>query len=326
MAKRKKAAPKYEFMEYRVRTKRSDQWVEKYKGAQVNPEMVNVKVEGPTRVLKPNGKPLLVYLPGAAMEVGDATYDNFTQIRMKTDNRGYASGGERAVTGYSGRTRSGTVPVMSSILGSFEKVGSNQFCRLTAFTAQQVERWEDLLPYFDRVARLFEEHVPERYAAQMVAVENTNPDWVINGTPFTTITVNNTYPTGLHTDKGDLDEGFSNLGVIRRGEYTGGWLTFPQYGVSADMKNGDVLLMDAHEWHGNTPMLCGYCGENLREPGHDCDGIPGGGRSPERISIVSYFRTDMVECGSLAEENARRAALQEKRAGKALGLNAEEGA
>ena len=203
-----------------------------------------------------------------------------------------------------------------------------QYCRLTAFTAQKVQEWEALLPYFDRIARLFEEHVPERYAAQMVAVENASPDWVIAGTPFTTITVNNTYPTGLHTDKGDLDEGFSTLGVIRRGNYEGGWLSFPQYGVGVDMRDGDVILMDAHEWHGNTPMTCTFCGETLRKPGHACtDGELAHGdnfTTPERISIVSYFRTDIVKCGSLAEENARRAALQEKRAGKALGLTEEE--
>jgi hypothetical protein len=317
-------------MEFRARSKRSDEWVEKYKGAQVNPEMISVKLEGPARVLKPNGKPLAVYLPAAAKDVGDECYPEFTKIRMTTDNRGYASGGERAITRGSG-TRSRTVPVMSSILGSFESVGAMQYCRLTAFTAQKVAEWEHLLPYFDRIARLFEEHVPERYAAQMVAVENAEPDWVIAGTPFTTITVNNTYPTGLHTDKGDLDAGFSTLGVMRRGNYVGGWLSFPQYGIAVDMKDGDVLLMDAHEWHGNTPMTCARCGESLRKPGHVCEDaeiahVEGGYVPPERISVVSYFRTDIVECGSLAEENTRRAALQEKRAGKALGLNAEEGA
>lgn len=316
-------------MEVRIRSKRSDEWVEKYKGAQVNPEMINVKLEGPTRVLKPNGRPLAVYLPGEAKDVGDACYPEFTKIRMTTDNRGYASGGERGTRGNSPRLR--TAPVMSSILGSFEAAGSMPYCRLTAFTAQKVAEWDTLLPYFDRIARLFEAHVPERYVAQMVAVDNAEPDWVIAGTPFTTITVNNTYPTGLHTDKGDLDEGFSTLGVMRRGHYTGGWLSFPQYGVSVDMQDGDVLLMDAHEWHGNTPMLCGKCGTQLRKPGHVCEGhdiahVEGGYVTPERISVVSYFRTNIVECGSLAEENERRAALQEKRAGKALGLNAEEGA
>jgi hypothetical protein len=308
-------------MEFRCRSKRSDEWLEKYKGAQVNPEMISVKLEGPARVFKTNGKPLLVYLPGAAKDVGNETYSEFTRIRMTTDNRGYASGGERGTRGNSPRLR--TAPVMSSILGSFEAVGPMQYCRLTAFTAQEVDRWTAMLPYFERIAQLFAEHVPERYAAQMREVERTAPDWVIKGTPFTTITVNNTYPTGMHTDKGDLDAGFSTLGCIRRGQYEGGCISFPQYGVGVDMKDGDVLLMDAHEWHGNTPMTCYLCGEALRKPGHRCDETHAWAQTdefvtPERISIVSYFRTDITSCGS------RRLALQEKRAAKTLGLSTEE--
>jgi hypothetical protein len=309
-------------MEYRCRTKRSDEWVDRYKGAAVNPEMLAVKLEGPARVLKPNGKPLIVYLPGAAKDVATETYPEFTKIRMPTDNRGLASGGERAVTRGSG-TRSRTVPVMSAILGSFEAVGANRYCRLTAFTARQTEEWHALRPYFTRIAELFAEHVPDRYAAQMEAVNASAPDWVIPGTPFSTITVNNTYPTGIHTDSGDLDAGFSTLGCIRRGAYTGGWLTFPQYGVCADMQDGDVVLMDAHEWHGNTPMACAACGETLRKPGHECANQAGPGTgfvAPERISVVSYFRTKITTCDSMAAENDKRAALQQNRAAKALGL------
>lgn len=310
-------------MEYRIRTKRSDEWVDRYKGAQVQPEMITLKIEGPARIFKPNGKPLCVFLPGAAKEISDELYPDFSAIRMTTNNRGLASGGERTKT--EGRKRTSAPSVMSAILGSFDKVGSQQYCRLTAFTAQQVEKWERLLPYFDRITQLFEENVPERYAAQMVAVQNTDPDWVISGTPFTTITVNNTYPTGIHTDKGDLDEGFSTLGVMRRGNFTGGWLTFPQYGVAADMQDGDVILMDAHEWHGNTPLLCSECGESLRKPGHVCETNMAAFKlnefvPPERVSVVSYFRTHLVECGSLAEEQAERARQQEARAAKNLGL------
>ncbi len=307
-------------MEFRCRTRRPDEWAEKYRGAAVNPEMLAVKLEGPARVFKPNGKPLLVYLPGAAKDVGDQTYPEFSKIRMVTDNRGYAAGGDRVRRAGGGRNRTSAPKVMSSILGSFEAVGGNRYCRLTAFTARQAREWESLMPYFGRIAELFAEHVPDRYAAQMEAVAATHPDWIIPGTPFSTITVNNTYPTGIHTDKGDLDAGFSTLGCIRRGEYEGGWLSFPQFGVTVDMKDGDVVLMDAHEWHGNTPMTCPACGELLRKPGHACaEGMV----PPERISVVSYFRTAMTTCQSMADENARRAELQQSRAAKALGLEDE---
>ena len=97
------------------------------------------------------------------------------------------------------------------------------------------------------------------------------------------MTVNNNYPTGVHTDKGDLDEGYSCLMALRRGEYTGGNLVFPEYRVSVNMKEGDLLLMDAHQWHGNTNIVKGS-------------------EDAERISLVLYYRTDMMFCGTMEAE------------------------
>ena len=311
-------------MEFRARSKRSEEWVEKYKGAQVSESMVTLLIKNEARILKPNGKPLAVYLPGALGELADASYADFSAIRMTTDNRGYASGSTRYRDGDQMRA----VPVTSAILGSFESTPRSPACRLTAFTARHVEQWERLVPFFQRISNLLEEHVPDRYKNQVEKANATPDEWVIKDTPFTTITVNNTYPTGLHTDKGDLDEGFSTLAVMRRGNYTGGWLSFPQYGVSVDMQDGDVLLMDAHEWHGNTPLLCGDCGESLKMPNHRCEGVTGGAGtagkpSPERVSVVSYFRTKMTECETQEEENAKRLATWNARNLKKMGVAVE---
>ena len=116
---------------------------------------------------------------------------------------------------------------------------------------------------------------------------------MVPGTPFTTITVNNSYSTGCHTDKGDLDAGFSTITVLRRGAYTGGVLVFPEYRAGADMGHGDLILMDAHDWHGNTQLHC-RCGQPMNGPCDTC--------GSERISIVSYFRTKLTKCGSPGEE------------------------
>ena len=59
-------------------------------------------------------------------------------------------------------------------------------------------------------------------------------------------------------------------------------------------------------------------------PGHLCDGdragnlVPPGG-SPERISVVSYFRTKMAECKTQEEENAQRLATWEERNQRKMG-------
>lgn len=37
--------------------------------------------------------------------------------------------------------------------------------------------------------------------------------------------------------------------MIEDGEYTGGG--FPEYGIGFDVREGYILLMDAHEYHGN---------------------------------------------------------------------------
>jgi hypothetical protein len=148
----------------------------------------------------------------------------------------------------------------------------------------------------------------------MKFVRETPQEWCIQGTPYTTCTVNDTYPTGVHQDAGDLDEGFSCLTVARRGSYTGGFLTFPRYEVAVDMQDGDLILMNAHDWHGNTAMQC-ECGTPL---GHS-EGLKGTGPckacGAQRISVVLYYRTNMARCGTQEQE-------QEKAIQRADALNA----
>ena len=42
--------------------------------------------------------------------------------------------------------------------------------------------------------------------------------------------------------------------VIEKGKYTGGETCMPQYGIGVDVRTGDVLYMNVHEWHGNLPI------------------------------------------------------------------------
>ena len=180
-------------------------------------------------------------------------------------------------------------PVQSIILGNFDRNPRFPYCRQTAFNAKHPLLFrEGILPFVQRVADTFRDAVPKRYESQTKHAEATHPAWVIPGTPFTTVTVNRNWRTMLHQDAGDLPapDGISTIAVVRRGSYTGCWLTFPQYGVGVDMKDGDVLIFDSHEWHANTPM------EKESE-----DAL--------RVSIVSYYRTKMKECGSPEEELER---------------------
>ena len=134
---------------------------------------------------------------------------------------------------------------------------------------------------------VFRTGCPDRYAAQMAVVNQTDPYWIIRGTAFTTVTVNRNLRTTAHRDKGDLAEGFGVMSVLQRGIYDGGYLCFPKYGVAVDMRPGDVLLADVHEMHGNTEIV-GAEGEY------------------DRVSTVMYYRKRMRECLAPHEEYARR--------------------
>jgi hypothetical protein len=238
-------------------------------------------------------RPLCVYLPGALTEAVNApgVYEVLHDIRSRVSrNRGDASGSKRI---RSNQTRSYPVPVPSAVIGASDPQGQHRYCRLTSWTGANLPRWEMLQPLLRVIAEHFYEQVPERYAAQLGVVNRTDPAWVVPGTPFSTVTVNNSYPTGTHKDAGDLDEGFSTIAVLRRGGYTGGRLVFPQHRLAVDLKHGDLILMDAHEWHGNTLMHCA-CHHKMNGYCEAC--------TAERISLVAYYRTRLAQCGTPAQE------------------------
>lgn len=298
-------------IDLRLRTRISDEELQAKVGKIVTERDYNVLLTGSARVRRPDGSLLAVYLRGALADELGAAYPILTRIRIMTDNRGLASGTPRIKRGDQKRTR--TRRIMSATVGAVDPgpsttrtAGRLPVCRLTAWTGKHLPEWRELAPLFQAIDRHFREHVPDRYAVQRQWAERTPPDWVIPGTVFTTVTVNNTYSTGVHQDAGDLAEGFSTLAVARRGAYRGGALVLPRYRLAVDMRDGDLLLFDAHEWHGNQGITCDHADGPLARP------CPEG---CERISLVSYFRTKVAECGTADEEAAKAAQLADARTG-----------
>jgi hypothetical protein len=300
---------KYELFDYRVRTRLSAKSVKLREGKLATDSDRRTKLEGACRYYAPDGQPLCIYLPGAIKSEMDDAYPVLTTIRGTTENRGLASATEERVTQ---RNQKRGIPVTSSVIGMMDATGYYKQCRLTSWTNKQLHtKWPQLFPLFQACARLFEKYAPQRYEAQMRYVERTPPEWCITDTPYTTCTINNSYPTGYHQDDGDLDEGFSCLAIARRGKYTGGILTLPEYGLGVDLQDGDFLLMNSHAWHGNTRLICA-CGKPWglsvghagTKPCPDC--------GAERISVVLYYRTQMTECGTQEEEESKFQAWAEK--------------
>ena len=121
------------------------------------------------------------------------------------------------------------------------------------FNADYPEKYKKLMPLIQEIDDNYKKLIPENYNKQLKKANETL--FRISNTSFTTITTNVNFQTSIHRDKGDDEEGFGNLCVIENGEYNGAETCFPQYGIGVDVRNGDILFMDVHKYHGNLPMV-----------------------------------------------------------------------
>lgn len=296
-----------ELTELRVRSRIHPDELAAKVGKVVTDGDYDVLLCGPTRVLAPTGQPLAVYLPGHLAAEMTAQAELLSSIRLITDNRGKASGSVRERRGDQARTR--TRRIISGTLGAVDPgpatgraTGRLPVCRLTAWTGTHLPEWHALRPLLLGIDRALRDYVPDRWRAQAKAAEAVHPDWLVPGTTFTTVTLNNSYSTGQHQDAGDLRAGFSTLAVARRGSYTGGRLVLAEYRLAVDMGHGDLLLFDAHAWHGNTALHCPHQAPGADQLARPCP------EGCERISLVAYHRTKVAGCGSAVAEAAKAGA------------------
>jgi len=199
--------------------------------------------------------------------------------------------------------------VFSSVLGYFEKTPFMGLpCRLTSYTQLYFDQYKAGRPYIEAIDDLFKKLVPDRHAFQLKRAKS-NPAFQIGDTSFSSVTINRNFRTGLHMDAGDLREGFGNLTVIERGKYSGGFTLFPRYKVGINLRTGDFVAMDVHEWHCNT---------ELKEDSEDKKfnssipeiyrndketGTQGIDKLFSRVSFVCYLRDKLLKCKS-SDSNA----------------------
>jgi hypothetical protein len=192
--------------------------------------------------------------------------------------------------------------VMSSVLGFFEKTPFMGLpCRLTSYTQRFFKQYKHGIPFIEAIDDKFKKLVPDAYAEQHAAASR-KPMYRIANTAFSSVTLNRNFRTALHMDDGDFREGFGNLSVIERGEYSGGNTLFPQYGIGIDVRTGDFLAMDVHQWHCNTELYetPEQAKRNKALPDIYKDnptiGTMGSNKGYTRISFVCYLREKLRNC------------------------------
>jgi hypothetical protein len=193
--------------------------------------------------------------------------------------------------------------VASNPIGYYEagKNFANLPCRLTHFTRTNYDKYNNGLPFIQRIDQCFKRLIPDAYQCQLNQA-NCKPHLKIPKTCFSTITINRNFRTALHRDAGDFKDGFGNLTVLERGKYHGGYTCFPQFGIGVDVRHGDFLAMDVHEWHTNTPIY-----ETEDDKAFNATLEPAFNDNPEvgtigiyekytRLTFVCYLREKIIKC------------------------------
>ena len=193
--------------------------------------------------------------------------------------------------------------VFSNPIGYFDKtknMGNDLPCRLTSFTQKHIDKFNAGLPYLQEIAECYRELNYEAYLKQLDRAK-LKPEFKITDTPFSTITINRNFRTALHQDAGDY-LGVACLSVLEEGQYNGGLFTIPRFGIGVNLREGDILIADVHQYHSNTelwttPEQDEYNikkGKTIKE--NIAVGTEGIDYNFTRISFVCYLREKIINC------------------------------
>ena len=106
------------------------------------------------------------------------------------------------------------------------------------------------------------------------------------------MTLNYDFRTACHKDKGDLIGGLSTLTIFEdiKDTYDYFYIGLPEYKIAFDLREGDTLYFDAHEYHANTDFKVKF---------HDLpiDNLTNNNFAG-RMSVVCYLRDRLNVCGN----------------------------
>ena len=282
---------------YKVSKKLSDAKMDAMSGGSISSKSIDRIIDHDADVYTDDGKLLARFrkqtLPDKNIKL---FYDNVIGFaKNKTYNRGEMMGVDKGKRGYLSRNKEG---IRTNIIGYMDGFSATQkiimkrkgiaspmTIRESRFIIDYPDKWSKAQPLIRDIDKKYKSLIPAHYKKQMA--KSRKMKFKIKGTSFTTVTTNVNVHTKIHKDKGDDEEGFGNLAVIENGEYSGGETCLPQYGVGFDVRSGDVLFMDVHEWHGNLPMK---------------EITPGA----IRLSIVCYLRTRIYDQEMKFDKTAKR--------------------
>lgn len=279
----KKIYEKNGIIGYEVSKKFSDKDMEndkKFFTQKVKRDWIDKIIDHDADIFDENGKLLLKFRKNLlTKDTIDLFYDNIKKFaQTPTCNRGSTSGSKHKDVRFNPKIMSNIFGYMDGFSPSQKRSMKNNnikpkyHVRETRFTQDFPQQYEKTIPLIEEINGLYKKLLPQHFNNQNKKAKQTL--YKIGNTAFTTVTTNINFQTRIHKDSGDDVDGFGNLVVIEDGKYSGGETCLPQYGIGVDVRMGDMLFMDVHEWHGNLP-------------------IKALDKDAKRLSIVCYLRVNV---------------------------------
>ena len=133
-------------IEIKLRSKISKEELDQKVGKILTDEDYNILISKDTKIRFPNGKIGAIFLKESIPEeLADNSYDVLHSLKKyQTSNRGMASGTPRLKRNTGGSRSDTAKSIASAIIGNLDPVGPQQFCRLTAFSGKQTEKYKSL--------------------------------------------------------------------------------------------------------------------------------------------------------------------------------------
>ena len=183
--------------------------------------------------------------------------------------------------------------------GAKRGLGGDYPCRMSHYTKTNLDKYHKAIPFFQHLSQVYQNLVPDKFNEQMDRAEIN--DFHIDKTPYSTITINRNFRTGVHKDSGDFG-GWATLSVLEENKYHGGYFVLPQYKVAIDMRHGDILVCNVHEYHGNTELYETEEDKLFNDTAKQSFkdnlevGVLGLNNRFSRLSFVCYLREDIIHC------------------------------
>ena len=208
----------------------------------------------------------------------------------------------RTPNSYQTKTRDGEWGMIAyaneihSVMIGFKRGRFTGAIESSGWTKDNPDRWEALQEISKYNEEAFKKANASIYENQKTFAESyIEEKYRVGGGIFTTLSANRYHKEqstkmSAHIDSGDVNAGLTTMCCFRKGEYTGAYLTFPQYRVAIDAPDNSVIIADSNRLHGVTQIYGD--GERFTCVAY-CDGrLATKGSAGKQVKAVGRFAKD----------------------------------